>query len=56
MLVSTIHGVSNFGYAYWSVIDDDQTPNWTDVTTTGNPVWTSITTTEDPNWVEIDTV
>jgi hypothetical protein len=48
--------VGNIGYAYWKLIDDDQTPNWTGVTTTGNPVWTSITTTEDSNWVEVETV
>jgi hypothetical protein len=32
----------NFGYRYWSVIDDTQIPNWAVITTNQTPNWTPI--------------
>jgi hypothetical protein len=28
-----VGAVGNFGFIYWSVINDNQTPNWTTITT-----------------------
>jgi hypothetical protein len=36
--------VGNFGYRYWSVVDDSQTPNWTNINTFENPNWVEIVT------------
>jgi hypothetical protein len=43
----------NFGYRYWSVIDDTQTPSWAAITTGQTPNWASITTSQTPNWTPI---
>jgi hypothetical protein len=47
--------IGNFGYRYWSVIDDSQTPSWNAINDNQTPNWTSINTFENPNWVEIVT-
>ena len=36
----------------WQNIDDDQTPNWTDITT-GSGNWTEVDDTQSPNWLPI---
>jgi hypothetical protein len=31
--------VGDFGVLYWSIINDNQTPNWTSINDTQTPVW-----------------
>jgi hypothetical protein len=34
----------NLGYYYWSVINDDQTPNWAEINNANTPNWEEIVT------------
>ena len=36
--------ISNFGVLYWSVINDNQTPNWVVINDNQTPNWETITT------------
>jgi hypothetical protein len=47
--------VGTFGYAYWSVINDAQTPDWTNIANSGSPNWTDLTTTQNPDWTTATT-
>jgi hypothetical protein len=53
----TVTGVSATGIVaqvlVWGLIDDNQNPNWVQITTTESPTWANITTSENPTWVEI---
>jgi hypothetical protein len=39
----------------WQLIDDSQTPGWTEIPGSQTPGWSEISGAQTPNWVEIDT-
>lgn len=57
----TVHvtGVQGVGYVgtttLWSVIDDNQTPNWQNVATAQSPDWQAVDDTNSTIWSEIPT-
>ena len=46
----------DLGYYYWSVIDDNQTPNWTAINDDESAGWTEVDDSQVANWNEITTV
>jgi len=56
VLFRSIIGVSAVGSVatplVWSDIDDNQTPNWTGIST-GSATWTEVDDNQTPNWLPI---
>jgi hypothetical protein len=46
---------SVIGAYLWNVIDDDQTPNWVNISNPQNPGWSAIDDSQNPNWQNVDT-
>jgi hypothetical protein len=44
----------NFGVAYWSLIDDSQTPNWQNINDAQAPTWQNINNEQTPAWVDVE--
>ena len=45
---------SIIGAFLWNLIDDDQNPNWVNITSSQTPNWTGIDDSQNPNWQNIN--
>ena len=46
---------SVIGAYLWNLIDDNQNPNWVNISNPQNPGWSAIDDSQNPNWQNVDT-
>jgi hypothetical protein len=46
---------SVIGAYLWNLIDDNQNPNWANISNPQNPGWSAIDDSQNPNWQNVDT-
>ena len=55
--VVSVTNVSATGFVnvvnVWGLVDDSQTPNYSEVSTTQTPTYSEVSTTQSPDWSEV---
>jgi len=53
----SVTGLQAQGYVglttVWGEIDDNQSPNWQDITSTQDPLWGTVNDAQNPDWQSI---
>jgi hypothetical protein len=53
-LVTGVEAIGTIGTVLvWGEIDDNQSPNWQDITSIQDPLWGTVNDTQDPDWQNI---
>jgi hypothetical protein len=54
VLVTGVNATGAVGNAFvWGEVDDNQNPNWQNITSAQTPTWGNVSTGQTPNWQDI---